>query len=424
MRGASLRTFLYVVACLALTSHSFGQDTTPFATVRVIVRDSQANLLNGARVTGLGPEERTDSSGTVTYSGVGFGRKTIIVYYPGAKAGIAVPEIKSSGHVDVEIKLAPQIDCPSGDDLVPPTTPLQPRDYVELDYPDGMVRGFRVRIRADGEVSWRGASAGGGLVFFAADAVSPRDAAAIIERFRSQEFWSMCGHYDPGLAPTDQSLEIATVQIGRHLRRVSDYARSAPEEFRTLTRAFHELAQVEKWWRPGPAPLQYPYWIMGVSALARDQAMELFRKQDLKWSDTTGHTLLMYATHEHWSPDLIRSFIRAGANPATRSRDRQTSLMIAVTGSWGAGPWIDELIAAGVDVNAQDRDGRTVLMLAVQRFSYYANTDIAAMLRKAGAKTDIRDAYGMTALDYLEQDAKRSLQPAGYQLLREVLTKR
>ena len=393
MRGASLRAFLYVVACLALTSHCFGQDTTPFATVRVIVRDSQMNLLNGARVSGLGPEERTDSSGTVTYSGVGFGRKTIIVYYPGAKAGIAVPEIKSSGLVEVEIKLAPQIDCPSGDDLVPPTTPLQPRDYVELDYPDGMLRGFRVRIRADGEVSWRGASAGGGLVFFAADAVSPRDAAAIIERFRSQEFWSMCGHYDPGLAPTDQSLEIATVQIGRHLRRVSDYARSAPEEFRTLTRAFHELAQVEKWWRPGPAPLQYPYWIMGVSALARDQAMELFRKQDLKWSDTTGHTLLMYATHEHWSPDLIRSFIRAGANPATRSRDRQTSLMIAATGSWGAGPWIDELIAAGVDVNAQDRDGRTVLMLAVQRFSYYANTDIAAMLRSHASQSRREDRH-------------------------------
>jgi len=63
-------------------------------------------------------------------------------------------------------------------------------------------------------------------------------------------------------------------------------------------------------------------------------------------------------------------------------------------------------------------------MLAVQRFSFYTNTDIAAMLRKAGAKTDIRDVYGMTALDYLEQDAKRSLQPAGYQLLRELLTKR
>ena len=75
MRVASLWTFLYVVACLALTSHSFGQDTMPFATVRVIVRDSKTNLLNGARVTGLGPEKRTDTSGTVTYTGVGFGGK-------------------------------------------------------------------------------------------------------------------------------------------------------------------------------------------------------------------------------------------------------------------------------------------------------------------------------------------------------------
>jgi hypothetical protein len=337
MRVATRWAFLCVVACLALRSDSFGQDTTPI-TVRVVVRDSKANLLSGARVIGLGPEQRTDSSGTMTYSGVGFGQRSIFVYYPGAKVGVAIPEIKTSGLVEVEIKLAPDIDCPSGDDLVPPSTSLQPQDYVELEYPDGMARGYRMRIRADGEVSWRGTFNGGGLVFFAADAVSPRDAAAIIEKFRSQEFWGMCGHYDPLVGLTDQSLEITTVQIGRHRRRVSDYAMSAPEEFRTLTRAFHELAQAEKWWRPGPAPFPLPHWILGVSSLARDRAMELFRKQDLKWSDTTGHTLLMYATHESWSPDLIRSFIRTGANPATRSRDRQTALMIAVTGSKVAGP--------------------------------------------------------------------------------------
>ena len=88
MRVATRWTFLCVVACLAQRSDSFGQDTAPIATVRVVVRDSKTNLLNGARVTGLGPEQRTDSSGTVSYYGVGFGRKTILVYYPGAKVGI------------------------------------------------------------------------------------------------------------------------------------------------------------------------------------------------------------------------------------------------------------------------------------------------------------------------------------------------
>jgi len=46
------------------------------------------------------------------------------------------------------------------------------------------------------------------------------------------------------------------------------------------------------------------------------------------------------------------------------------------------------------------------------------------VLRKAGANIDIRDAYGLTALDYLVQDAKRSWQPAGYQVLRELLAGR
>jgi hypothetical protein len=117
----------------------------------------------------------------------------------------------------------------------------------------------------------------------------PRDAAALIERFRSQGFWSMCGHYDPALYITDQSLEIATVQIDGQLQRVSDYDMSAPEEFRTLTRAFHELAHAEKWSRLGSVRLQLPSWILGISALPRDRAMEQFRKQDLRWSDSTGH---------------------------------------------------------------------------------------------------------------------------------------
>jgi hypothetical protein len=92
MTVATRWTFLYVLAVLVLTSDFFAQDATPLATVRVVVRDSNMKLASGARVTGgLGREARTDASGTVTYSGVGIGRKNIFVYHPGAKIGIALP---------------------------------------------------------------------------------------------------------------------------------------------------------------------------------------------------------------------------------------------------------------------------------------------------------------------------------------------
>jgi hypothetical protein len=49
---------------------------------------------------------------------------------------------------------------------------------------------------------------------------------------------------------------------------------------------------------------------------------------------------------------------------------------------------------------------------------------IAKILRTAGARTNIRDTYGMTALDYFEQNRKRAstYQQSAYEELWQILT--
>ena len=48
--------------------------------------------------------------------------------------------------------------------------------------------------------------------------------------------------------------------------------------------------------------------------------------------------------------------------------------------------------------------------------------DCFKVLRSAKARMDIQDIYGMTALDYFEQDAKRASLPKEYDTLRAILT--
>ncbi len=73
------------------------------------------------------------------------------------------------------------------------------------------------------------------------------------------------------------------------------------------------------------------------------------------------------------------------------------------------------LIAARTDTNAQDNDGHTTLMFAMYGSLIYNDTDrgfleraeLVSLLREAGARTDLRDAAGLSVFDYLDEEAKR-----------------
>jgi ankyrin repeat protein len=83
----------------------------------------------------------------------------------------------------------------------------------------------------------------------------------------------------------------------------------------------------------------------------------------------------------------------SGANINARERrDRNTPLhMAAINGNVQA---VNQLIAAGADLNPLDEDGRTPLMMAL----HHGQGQSAIALVKARADTDIRDRGKNTAL--------------------------
>jgi hypothetical protein len=52
------------------------------------------------------------------------------------------------------------------------------------------------------------------------------------------------------------------------------------------------------------------------------------------------------------------------------------------------------------------------------------SAEVMAILKAAGARTEIRDGHGMTALDYMDQDAGRvsKYRQKDYESLRSILT--
>ena len=80
---------------------------------------------------------------------------------------------------------------------------------------------------------------------------------------------------------------------------------------------------------------------------------------------------------------------------------------------------METLIAAGANINAQDVNGQTALMFEVRRFT---RPELVAFMLKAGARTDLRDSKGLTALDHLGLEArKRPTQRQEYETFRRLL---
>lgn len=73
------------------------------------------------------------------------------------------------------------------------------------------------------------------------------------------------------------------------------------------------------------------------------------------------------------------------------------------------------LVSGGADTNAQDNDGHTLLMFAMYGSLIHNDTDrgfaerteLVSLMRVAGARTDVRDATGLTVFDYLDEETKR-----------------
>lgn len=116
-------------------------------------------------------------------------------------------------------------------------------------------------------------------------------------------------------------------------------------------------------------------------------------------------------------PDLVRVLLSVGANPNLRDFQGNTALIVSASAQI-----TKMLLDAGADPNARNRKGFTALMSACGRGSEdgtsYADTKQIALLLKNGARADLRDKSGKSALDYLRESEPN---PAASRLIRRAL---
>ncbi|HEX8708787.1 MAG TPA: ankyrin repeat domain-containing protein [Pyrinomonadaceae bacterium] len=113
---------------------------------------------------------------------------------------------------------------------------------------------------------------------------------------------------------------------------------------------------------------------------------------------------------------VIRSLLAAGRRDGARGYPRTVDLLAAIRRAAGRSPAeiVQELIAAGADVNGKDEQGRSALIVAVGESG---NAGVVRALVAAGARVNASDANGDTALIV----ALREYLPGGDEPVRNAL---
>jgi hypothetical protein len=284
-------------------------------------------------------------------------------------------------------------ECPSTVDRVLPSAVIS-GDFLEVHRWNEVVR-----VGADGSVAWeQGKISRGGHI-------SPGEAKSLLEGFRTQAVWGLCGNYNQaGLMDGDGSS--FKVRIGGREKSVSEYGDVAPPIFREVELAIDAAANTHQWRHGDPrtesiVEITYEYLPKPGKTKLMDAAHRgdkagvqvAFAAGDkLTDVDASGWTPLMYAASSYGG-SVVSEMLEAGAKVNARSKRGETALMAsAVTGMAD-----EDLLDAGADVNAVNDVGMTTLMLLVQR----GEPDEITALLKAGTDALKKDAAGRTALDYL-----------------------
>ncbi|MBF0548755.1 MAG: ankyrin repeat domain-containing protein [Candidatus Riflebacteria bacterium] len=158
---------------------------------------------------------------------------------------------------------------------------------------------------------------------------------------------------------------------------------------------------------------------------------------DVNALDDSGCTALSHAAMSNQHPEVINALVKAGANVNVKDREGQTPLIVAAIYS-GTPEVVSAIIKAGADLNACDNDGRNFLICAAhsnnmrivslilktgtdvnfrsKKDGFTAlmaasrnpdpNPEIILALLAAGAKANLKDSSGKSALDYARENKK------------------
>lgn len=324
--------------------------------------------------------------------------------------------------------------CPAENTALSANNYIEPTDFVELQRSAcfGSCPAYRLRIQADGAVTWMGENhvRVPGPNSSHVDSSAARD---LIERFVAAGFWDLCASYNRPV--TDVPTTVTVLSLGTEQKSVSDRADAAPDWLRELDREVDALADTHQWIHGDARTEMFsfnlnsdargpkPGWTALMGASASGEAVEIQRQlagnANVNAQDASGWTALVYATVAR-QPEAVQMLLDAGANPAIFSYTGQTAVMAAAMAFYVPERKLQSLLDAGANLDTQDRDGKTALMYAIER--QFERPEVIAFLLQAGVRTDIRDSQGLTAKDYVEREAgRRKSQEAQAERLRQLI---
>jgi ankyrin repeat protein len=95
----------------------------------------------------------------------------------------------------------------------------------------------------------------------------------------------------------------------------------------------------------------------------------------------------------------VKKLLRDGADPNIANKHHLTPLHHAAY--WGETEMVEALVKAGADVNLHNGRGWTALHSAAVSGGMKSRRKIIDLLKKAGARDDVKDKQGWTPADYM-----------------------
>jgi hypothetical protein len=196
-------------------------------------------------------------------------------------------------------------------------------------------------------------------------------------------------------------------RIGGRDKSVGEYGDAAPPLLNDLEMAVDAAVDTHRWRHGNPAtesmieinreelPKPGKTRLMDASATGDKIAIEaaFAAGEKVTDADASGWSPLMYAAGSYTSSGM-NELLAAGADVNARSKRGDTALMAAAVSGFAD----EDLIKAGADINFANDIGMTALMLLAQ----HGEPKEIERLLKAGADARLKDKAGRTALDYLD----------------------
>jgi len=278
-------------------------------------------------------------------------------------------------------------------------------------------------------------------------AIPPEAVKNLVLRFLQIDYFALKDSYETYQNPdgtltvfSDLPTTYSTLQIGERRKSVKDYA-FAPEALREVEDEVDRTVNTHRWIHGDKDDLKLWEFVRSDVYERTKPGMNFFLQAagegdldtlkrehdagaDINGADETGWTALMLAS-ENCQEQAVRQLLDWGAGVNLKDRNGDTAL-IGACAAFCISPQAREaqarliqlLLQHGAIADAQDAAGETALMAVTT----YGNLGALRALLESGARPEITDKAGRSALDYARAALKKYYDHFWTNELRQVVT--